>query len=129
MLAYYRIMKKIILSFIALVLPLLPMQAQDSMEKAMVLFNKAGRTSLANDYDKAIAALKTATDEGFGDAAYLLGTLYFCGYKTTTKKVDSDMAKACVMYEKAVELGKNEGLLKLGCIYLYGWGNVEKKIP
>ena len=105
------------------------MSAQDSMVKAKALYEKARRTNYAADYNNAITALKVAVNEGFGEAAYILGNLYFRGYSTTGGKVKADDAKALSMYEKSVELGQDDGLLDLGRIYLYGWGtdqNPEK---
>jgi len=124
-------MKHFILSFIALVFPLLPMSAQDSMGKAMALYNKAERTSIARDYDIAIAALQQASDEGFGQAAYILGKLYMYGYQTTGDFVKADNSKAIQMFEKALELGFDSGHLELGRYYMYGWGtdvNPEKAV-
>lgn len=116
--------------FVLLTIPIsIPMQAQDAMEKAKALYNRAEKTSLASDYDKAIVALQKAMDEGFGQAAYILGKLYMFGYQTTGNFVKADDLKAIQMFEKALELGFDSGHLELGRYYMYGWGtdtNSEK---
>ncbi|UKK53335.1 energy transducer TonB [Prevotella sp. E2-28] len=122
-------MKHFILSFIALVFPLLPMSAQDSMGKAKALYEKAKKTNYASDYNNAKVALQKAADEGFGEAAFILGNLYFYGYDTTGGHVNSDDTKGVALYEKSVELGHDNALFDLGRAYLYGWGverNPEK---
>lgn len=120
-----RTVKFIILSFI-LTLPIIPISAQDSMRDALILLEGAANTKDPNKYNKAISALKTAAEEGFGEAAYTLGDVYYYGYKTTAGNVKADEAKACEWYEKAIELGYEEGILKLGRIYLYGFGTAKK---
>lgn len=67
----------------------------------------------------AIPLLETAAKDGFGEAAYILGQMY---YDDRTADVKQDYVKARVNFNKAIELGFDKGYTQLGYIYYSGWG-------
>ena len=107
-----------------LLLTVLPVLAQDSMNEAKQLYSDAKRAGTSLAYSKAIVALKKAVTDGFGEAAYLLGDIYLYGYPTDSGKKEN-CPLAYDMYKKGIELGYEKGEVDLGRMCLYGWG-VEK---
>lgn len=66
------------------------------------------------DYARALPYLQAAAKEGYGEACYLLGGMYYSG-----KGVAADSAIALRMYERGLEYGYNRGEIELGDIYFY----------
>lgn len=107
--------------------------AQDeNMRKGLEYVNSAKNTRV--DYNKqeyykqAVPYLKAAVEEGFGEAAWLLGDIYWYGrdngYDWTgqNKNRTYNMPEARRMFAKAIELGYDKGEIELGDMYAYGKG-------
>ncbi len=68
-------------------------------------------------YRKAIPYLQNAAKQGYGEACYLLGTMYFWGYG-----IEENYSIAKNMFEKSIQFGYNRGEAELGLMYEYGYG-------
>lgn len=113
-------MKKLLI-LIFLALHTLVTYAQSNMETGKDLynsfFNKAEKYwgwSEKNAAQRALPYLQAAAKEGYGEACYMLGNMYYHG-----KGVAKDVTIAINMYKKGLELGHDEGEAELGDILLY----------
>ncbi len=89
--------------------------AQDNLALGKDYYKQGWNTPWVDSYfPQAVTHLEMATEEGFGEAAYLLGNIYSkgCG-------MEVDYLKAAEYYEKAVRLGYDYGEVELGSIVLH----------
>lgn len=102
-------------------------RGQDYMEEGKRFYNEAnnlrgGHIDATREYKKAAIYLEHACKEGFGEAAFLLGEIYYWGLTG-----EYDRKKAFQMYKNAVELGHDRGNVQMGRCYLYGQGVEENE--
>lgn len=69
------------------------------------------------DYGRALPLLQQAAKEGYGEACYLLGNMYYYGYGT-----EKNYSIAMRMYQRGLEFGYNYGNAELGRMYENGEG-------
>lgn len=69
------------------------------------------------DYAHALPLLQQAAKEGYGEACYLLGNMYYDG-----NGAEQDYAMAMRMYQRGLEFGYNQGNAELGRMYEDGDG-------
>lgn len=74
-----------------------------------------GQNEAKESYAKALAPLQAAAKEGYGEACYLLGKMYYYG-----KGTEKNYMLAMRMYERAIEFGYNKGEAELGLMYENG---------
>lgn len=70
-----------------------------------------------NDYKRALPYLQSAAKEGYGEACYLLGEMYYYGLGTETNHTI-----AARMYGRSTEFGYDKGEAELGRMYENGEG-------
>lgn len=111
--------KQLILIIIAL--HTLTIYAQSNMETGKDLYNRFFHThkdrwtwSEKDAAQRSLTYLQAAAKEGYGEACYLLGNMYYHG-----KGVAKDVNIAINMYKKGLEMGHDEGEAELGDILLY----------
>lgn len=98
-------MKKLLSCIICAILPLISMMAQEeTMSKALSQYRYAENNKYDDNvkgyYLQAATLLEKAVDEGYGEAAYLLGDILQAG-----KAGVRDQEKAFKLYNKSIELG------------------------
>lgn len=69
------------------------------------------------DYTRALPLLQQAAKEGYGEACYLLGKMYYYGSGT-----EKNYTIAMRMYQRGLEFGYNLGNVELGVMYENGDG-------
>ena len=69
-------------------------------------------------YNQAIVWLTKAASQGFADAQYLLGTMYY-----DEKEIPQDVNKAIKWFEMAADQGETAAMMALGVIYDCGVNN------
>lgn len=69
------------------------------------------------DYKRALPYLQAAAKEGYGQACYLLGEMYYYGWGT-----EKNYTIAARMYGRATEFGYDQGEAELGRMYENGKG-------
>lgn len=106
-------MKKLILSSALCLLCWLGAQAQATLETGR-------RYYMWKEYARAVPYLQSAAKEGYGEACYMLGEMYYNG-----NGVEKNYTIAKRMYERSTEFGYNKGEAELGRMYEKGEG-VEK---
>ncbi|MCP9612633.1 tetratricopeptide repeat protein [Coprobacter tertius] len=84
--------------------------AQDNLERGKNYYNM-------QCYQEALPLLQTAAKEGFGEACYLLGQMYYNGKGTA-----QNHNIAFRMYQRGIEYGYNRGEAELGLMYEQGQG-------
>lgn len=114
-------MKKILI-LLTLILGSSFAMAQDNLAMGKNYYRQGNAPLGDNYFPYAVKYLSLAVEEGFGEAAYLLGDIYNrgCG-------MEIDVAKAAECYKKALELGYDYGETELGAIYLTKMGDEESK--
>ena len=114
-------MKKILI-ILTLVLGSSCAMAQDNLAMGKNYYRQGNAPLGDNYFPYAVKYLSLAVEEGFGEAAYLLGDIYNrgCG-------MEIDVSKAAEYYKKALELGYDYGETELGAIYLTKIGDEESK--
>lgn len=85
----------------------------DSFSKGKAIWEKARQNAQfswsQNDFRQAIPLLEEGLEEGYGEAAYMLGVSYLEEYG-----VARDMEKARKYFEKGLELGFEKGNIEIG---------------
>ena len=99
-------MKKILLFACGLFF-CLNLAAQGNLEKGLQYYNW-------REYKTALPYLQSAAKEGYGEACYLLGEMYYYGLGT-----EKNPTIAMRMYQRGIEYGHGRGEVELGDIYLY----------
>lgn len=97
---------------------------------AQDVFMRAKQQYDRNNGTAAIPLLKQAVNEGFADAAYLLGTIYYSdNIQNNVNRfgVSRNYVLARQNFEKGIQLGCENGDTELGYIYYFAWG-VDKNI-
>lgn len=114
-------MKKILI-LLTLILGSSCAMAQDNLAMGKNYYRQGNAPLGDNYFPYAVKYLSLAVEEGFGEAAYLLGDIYNrgCG-------MEIDVSKAAEYYKKALELGYDYGETELGAIYLTKIGDEESK--
>ena len=84
-------------------------------------YRKSRMINANKEYQRAAIYLEKAQQEGFGEAAFLLGEMYYWGFNGM-----KDTEKALQMYQRAIELGHDRGTVQIGRCYLYGGNGVER---
>lgn len=102
--------------------------AQDAMETGKRLYEQAEghkhstiKYDVQAEFQRAVPYLKRATEEGFGEAAFLLGNVYFGGYAGREAR-----REAAALYQKALDLGHHRGYVELGKCYLENKAGVQR---
>lgn len=118
-------MNKYIIFFEALLFSFFPciIIAQDNLTKGKDLYKQGLITGGTGDYfERARTYLEAATSEGYAEAPYLLGDMYFRGCGVG---VDTEIAR--MYFLKALELGYDNCYLDLGKAYLRRYYDTNDK--
>ena len=102
-------MKRIAIIILSILMPFL-CDAQKPFERGKTLY-------MDGWYDEALPLLQTSAKEGYGEACYFLGNMYFYGWGVN---VDYDIALR--MYNRAAEYGYSDVEAELGMMSAYGFG-------
>lgn len=102
-------MKRIAIIILSIMMPFL-CDAQKPFERGKTLY-------MDGWYDEALPLLQTSAKEGYGEACYFLGNMYFYGWGVN---VDYDIALR--MYNRAAEYGYSDVEAELGMMSAYGFG-------
>lgn len=102
-------MKKILLFACGLFF-CLNLAAQGNLEKGLQYYNW-------REYKTALPYLQSAAKEGYGEACYLLGEMYYYGLGT-----EKNPTIAMRMYQRGIEYGFTKGEAELGRMYENGEG-------
>lgn len=102
-------MKKILLLVYGLFF-CLNLSAQENLETGLKYYEW-------REYKTALPYLQAAAKEGYGEACYLLGEMYYYGYGT-----DKNYTIAMRMYQRGIEYGFTKGEAELGRMYENGEG-------
>lgn len=102
-------MKKLILLTLCLLYGLTAL-CQSQLEQGKQYYNW-------QDYARALPLLQQSAKEGYGEACYLLGNMYYYGYGT-----EINYQIAMRMYQRGLEFGYNYGNAELGRMYENGDG-------
>lgn len=83
-------------------------------------FNRGKQLYENSRYKEALSLLQSAAKEGYGEACYMLGKMYYSG-----KGTEKNLTIAIRMYERGIEFGYDKGYIELGDIYCFGEGCKE----
>ena len=93
--------------------------AKDQYQLAEILATEAGQ-KLNPDFTEALEWLTKASEQGYAEAQYNLGLIYFEDYLAKPLGLKLDVIKGLTLISEAANQGFPKAQSKLGSLYYYG---------